>query len=177
MRDTARFAPSGDQSASFTFSRISRGAPPDSGTRASVPAVPLVVGAQQNRHFAGRADGKNAAFRQIQRPVLAAARAHRKDVGRFAGPLRAEHHGLAVGRKLRRWNLAAPVRQPLEGRLRGLQNSPTAVDSAGQRDQRSARATAKLENFAAAGSAASGAFAPRPACPIPAPPAHLPARP
>ncbi len=37
-------APSGDQSASFTFSRISRGAPPDNGTRASVPAVPLVVG-------------------------------------------------------------------------------------------------------------------------------------
>ena len=34
----------GDQSASFTFSRISRGAPPDSGTRAKVPAVPLVVG-------------------------------------------------------------------------------------------------------------------------------------
>src|SRR5208337_2549250 len=43
LRDTARFAPSGDQSASFTFSRISRGAPPDSGTRASVPAVPFVV--------------------------------------------------------------------------------------------------------------------------------------
>ena len=36
-RVTARLLPSGDQSASWTFSRISRGAPPASGTRASVP--------------------------------------------------------------------------------------------------------------------------------------------
>src|SRR5580692_9613363 len=38
VRDTASVEPSGDQSASLTFSRISRGAPPDSGTRARVPA-------------------------------------------------------------------------------------------------------------------------------------------
>src|SRR6204780_5809056 len=44
VRDTASVEPSGDQSASLTLSRISRGAPPDNGTRAKVPAVPFVVG-------------------------------------------------------------------------------------------------------------------------------------
>src|ERR1700676_4945535 len=42
VRETARLDPSGDQSASFTFSRISRGAPPEIGTRARVPETPLL---------------------------------------------------------------------------------------------------------------------------------------
>src|SRR5271154_1619145 len=38
--ETARLDPSGDQSASLTFSSTSRGAPPESGTRAKVPELP-----------------------------------------------------------------------------------------------------------------------------------------
>src|ERR1700680_4192154 len=42
VRETARLDPSGDQSASVTFSRISRGAPPEIGTRARVPEAALL---------------------------------------------------------------------------------------------------------------------------------------
>ena len=105
--ETARLFPSGDQSASFTLSRISRGAPPDSGTRASVPGVPLRRAAEQDRQFPGETDRKDSGGRKPERARLAPAQPRGKNRSRLRGPLCAEQYRSVRGElALRRYRRA-----------------------------------------------------------------------
>ena len=82
-RATARLFPSGDQSASSTFSRTSRGAPPASGTRASVPTVSKPNRGRrlrEMRQLPAGGDREDARARERQRARFRAVGPRREDV-------------------------------------------------------------------------------------------------
>src|SRR6202035_3627132 len=91
-------------------------------------------GAEQYRHLARRTDGKDTGLRKIQGSVLAAAGTQGKHRHRFVGPLRAKEYGLRIRLESRRGNIAAPIGQPLESRLRRGQNLRSHISSSCQRD-------------------------------------------
>src|SRR5579862_3624089 len=108
-RTTARLAPSGDQSAHSTRSSRERGAPPVSGTRASVPEVmnPAKGAAERDGGFPGRRDGQNFRAAQPERTRLRAFGAGGENLDGIAFPGRAVNDGLSIGSEARGANGAA----------------------------------------------------------------------
>src|SRR2546426_7922343 len=98
-RTTAKFVPSGDQSAHCTPSRISRGAPPPSGTRASVPVLTkgsilrlpssTAISGSRYREHLGVLQPEGTRFRTL--------RARGKQFHRFVFPGGAVQNCLAIG--------------------------------------------------------------------------------
>ena len=118
-RVTARLFPSGDQSASPTFSRISRGAPPARGTRASVPIVskpnwkwrPSETASSPVDEIARR-----LAPAELQRTGFRALGPRREDVERKSLPRGGVNHRLAVGSEPRGRDRPARPGQRLRSR-------------------------------------------------------------
>src|ERR1039457_3951575 len=95
-RMMASCEPSGDQSACRTASWISRGAPPSSGMRASVPeeTEPHVLCANQHGEFTLGRDCEQLHSRWAERFRLGIVGAHRENLRRVSRCRGAVHHGV-----------------------------------------------------------------------------------
>ena len=106
------------QSAHCTSSRISRGAPPSSGTCASVPLQmkrPAQWRSSESAIWPERGHRQDLRVGQRERARLRALGARREEAARLAFPGRAVDHGLAVGGEAGGEHGSAPERQALEG--------------------------------------------------------------
>ena len=101
-RQTARFLPSGDQSASCALSRISRGEPPAERHARQRPRRLVAddeVPVERDGDLAGRGDREHRGARQVEGAGLGAVRPRREDLERAALPGGAVDDRLAVGSK------------------------------------------------------------------------------
>ena len=137
---TARSRPSGDQSASKTFSSSSRGAPPSSGTRASVPVLIQVrLAADGDRELPGGGDSQDPGVRQLQAARLDAAGARREDPERLSLPSGGIDDRLAVGGEPRPDNRAATEGEAFVRRRRGLLSDRVEAPAGEKPESRAAR--------------------------------------